>query len=482
MVSIFILFMMMQLLIPRQVFSKEDLITKEERAFLDDFGQIEMMMDEKFPPISYYDNETEEYQGIAVEVIEQLAVLLDFDYQIIKDDRLSWSDKLEKIKNNELDLLAGASVKEDRMEYGYFNKKAYFETNYAIIGSIENHINIRELSDIANYKVGLIRETGINELIRENISSETPIKYFYTMEEGLVSLKNQEIDLLTDNEAVFIDEYFKDNRFDFEIIYSIDEPVKSYAFLSPKTEEGLMLTQILDKGMKELDLDQIVANHYENKSIFKYYKEYTEELRQENVIKNIILGSLAFIVLVILVLIAIINLRSKELRLASRTDYLTNLKNRNALFDDYEKRSKLKGKQVYFIDLDDFKSVNDNYGHDAGDEVLRASSERLMQLAPDSDIYRMGGDEFLIITDRKQADLGGKILKSIQEPVIYRGEECKVYASVGYLGADDFGESSLNEIINLADHAMLEAKSNGKNNILKVNERIISNNSDGKRR
>ncbi|WP_168203345.1 GGDEF domain-containing protein [Oceanispirochaeta crateris] len=252
------------------------------------------------------------------------------------------------------------------------------------------------------------------------------------------------------------------------------DKIKNYAFFTAKTEEGLKLSHILDKGMKEINLDLIVSDRYKNKSIFAYYKEYSENLGKENELRNYILIGLIFTVIIILSIVLLIKIKNNELELQVKTDHLTKLKNRNSLFEDYHKREKLNGKIVYFIDLDDFKFINDNYGHDAGDVVLRSISERLSKIAPNSNIYRMGGDEFLLITDNNERNFGEEILNIIQLPILYKKKECRVGGSIGYVNTDDFVESELHEIINLADYAMLEAKANGKNHILKVSSEMIS--------
>lgn len=470
---ILIVFIIAHLLNTSIVFSQNTLLSKDERNFLKKLGQIQVLVDDNFPPISYFDNENNDYGGIAVEVIRQLSEILDFEYRIIRDESLTWNDKLKMIENNQVHLLGGASINDERGKYSYFTEKAYFETNYAIIGSVDNHKTIRDLSDIGKYRIGLIRETGINELILASVATGTSIKYYETMDQALLSLKNNEIDLITDNEAVFIDEYFNNQRFDFEVLYSIYSRIKQYAYMTPKTEEGLKLSKILDKGLKEIDIDSIVDDRYQNKSIFKYYKEYSEELRQVNIVKNFLLVGLAFVVSIILGIIGVIRIRNKELTALARTDNLTKLGNRNALFEDYKKREKLNAKRVYFIDLDDFKFINDNYGHDAGDEVLKGLAKRLLEFTPKSDIYRMGGDEFLLISENSEENFGEKLISIIQEPIIYEKKECKVHGSIGYLETSDFVELDLHEIINLADYAMLEAKAAGKNNILKVNTGMI---------
>ena len=80
----------------------------------------------------------------------------------------------------------------------------------------------------------------------------------------------------------------------------------------------------------------------------------------------------------------------------SRHDGLTGLLNRLALEDDAQK---IDGREmtVYMIDVNYFKKINDKYGHMAGDEILRETSERLKKLFPEGRLYRYGGDEFLII-------------------------------------------------------------------------------------
>lgn len=102
---------------------------------------------------------------------------------------------------------------------------------------------------------------------------------------------------------------------------------------------------------------------------------------------------------------SLINVSSNTVRLTedntvlentSRHDGLTGLLNRLALEDDAQK---IDGREmtVYMIDINYFKEINDQYGHVAGDEILRETSERLKQLFPGGRHYRYGGDEFLVI-------------------------------------------------------------------------------------
>jgi len=165
--------------------------------------------------------------------------------------------------------------------------------------------------------------------------------------------------------------------------------------------------------------------------------------------------------------------KNLELEKQARTDNLTQLLNRNALFEDYQLDDKLKGKRIYYIDLDNFKYINDNYGHFVGDEVLKTIANRLSKVAPNTNIYRMGGDEFLIISPNFSNKLGQDLLEAINEPILYKDIENIVSASIGYLNTDDFDNYDLTRVINLSDIAMFEAKSNGKNCIHKVSIDMI---------
>lgn len=452
---------------PSLIFAKDDILNKRERDLLESLSPLIIMVDDGFAPISYYDSDSNQFGGIAVEVIKQLSQSLDFEYSIIRDESLTWSDKINKIKSGEINVLGGVSYNKERTDYGYFNSLYYFSTNYSLIGNINNHILLQNIKDISKYNLGLVKNAAINPYL-ESLSASNNITYYNSMEEGLKALSLEEIDLVAENEAVFIEEYFNDKRFDFEILLPIYEAQKSYAFLFPKDEDHKLLATIFDKGMEEIDLDKIVIERYQNKSIFSYYKAYLDDLRVESFQKTIILVGLSLVIFAGLVFVIVMRIRNKELTQASETDYLTQLKNRAALFKDYGSSKDLENKLIYFIDLDDFKNVNDTYGHKVGDEVLLWVADSLKAIAPQADIYRMGGDEFILISSDKDVNIGQRILNKIKLPITYKDQFIQVYASVGYISTSKFKDLDLSQFINLADHAMLKVKASGKNNILEV--------------
>jgi diguanylate cyclase (GGDEF)-like protein len=156
-----------------------------------------------------------------------------------------------------------------------------------------------------------------------------------------------------------------------------------------------------------------------------------------------------------------------ELENASVTDSLTGLYNRRYLSHLYQNGAD-KQFSVMFIDIDDFKDVNDTYGHDVGDLLLLEIAARLKQGVRKSDVLvRYGGDEFLIcfqhLVDNNDIEfVAGKIRDSIKEPFLIRDHTIQVSASIGISANYGLG-SSLKELISDADQAMYGIKQNEKN-------------------
>ena len=125
------------------------------------------------------------------------------------------------------------------------------------------------------------------------------------------------------------------------------------------------------------------------------------------------------------------------------------------------------GVAVLFVDLDDFKTINDVLGHAAGDEVLRITAARLKGALRDGDVAaRLGGDEFAIMVTgshdvRHAAAVSDRILEALHEPIQTTGRTLFVQASVGIAMAAS-GDDDASEMMRNADIAMYLAKGQGK--------------------
>jgi diguanylate cyclase (GGDEF)-like protein/PAS domain S-box-containing protein len=153
-------------------------------------------------------------------------------------------------------------------------------------------------------------------------------------------------------------------------------------------------------------------------------------------------------------------------------DSLTQLPNRLLLEDRFRQlhfqANRSNGRvAVIVIDLDDFKDINDQHGHPAGDALLRTIANRLTKTVRQSDtVARLGGDEFIILAaleDAEEASLvAGKVFEQLQKPVHWKGTELHCSCSLGVALYPDQGDD-FNTLYHAADQAMYKAKSGGKN-------------------
>jgi diguanylate cyclase (GGDEF)-like protein len=166
--------------------------------------------------------------------------------------------------------------------------------------------------------------------------------------------------------------------------------------------------------------------------------------------------------------------KSQKLEEAARTDPLTQLPNRRAIEAWASKQLRGAARHgfpfwVVVADLDSFKSINDTFGHEAGDDVLRQFADILRKNTRASDICgRLGGDEFLVVLTHIKPGNIEKTVSKFREPLAklsfpFQGKSISVTASFGVAGfhGRDLGEFS--KLLRQADLMLYEAKRGGRN-------------------
>ncbi len=243
---------------------------------------------------------------------------------------------------------------------------------------------------------------------------------------------------------------------------------------------GLIFFTIMSINAKKMntDLRAFLVLGYDNNLLMEQLnkeKLNTETLNQELVMKN------------------------KALQRISRIDTLTGLKNRHYLFDilkprveneinslwmektgvNKRKQSQLSGYGVISIDLDHFKKVNDTYGHDSGDMVLKQFSKILCETVRQDDVIaRVGGEEFIIILkDTEESNLSilaEKIRLNVENSIfkVTDDREIRITCSLGLIFYPFFnhhpGDLGVKHVFSLVDKALYLAKKNGRNLVVKV--------------
>lgn len=161
-----------------------------------------------------------------------------------------------------------------------------------------------------------------------------------------------------------------------------------------------------------------------------------------------------------------------RIRYLALYDQLTGLANRSLLSDRLmtairQARRSSGQLALLFLDFDGFKAINDRFGHDAGDEVLAVSGQRLRQALRESDTpARIGGDEFVVLLPdvtvvSTAAHVAEKLLTVIQEPIPWMQHFLQVGVSIGVALYPDHGDTA-DELLSHADDAMYAAKLAGK--------------------
>lgn len=173
----------------------------------------------------------------------------------------------------------------------------------------------------------------------------------------------------------------------------------------------------------------------------------------------------------------------EELIQTARYDTLTGLPNR-VMFQDYLGKALARADRsqrslaVMFLDLDGFKAVNDNFGHQAGDQLLQLVAQRLVNCVRVGDLVsRLGGDEFtLVIEDGETAHLetvARKILQAIEKPYDLGFHQAHVSTSIGIAIYPECG-SDVQSLLQKADGAMYKIKKSGKKGYAFCHREVVS--------
>jgi diguanylate cyclase (GGDEF)-like protein len=160
-----------------------------------------------------------------------------------------------------------------------------------------------------------------------------------------------------------------------------------------------------------------------------------------------------------------------EMRRLANVDSLTNLANRHCFYmqlESLKKQNQFTAFTLFFLDLDNFKNVNDSLGHGVGDLVLQNVAKRLLQTVRSNDLLaRLGGDEFAIISPCEDSatqagQLAQRLLNTFVAPCVINGKNLQIGCSIGIALAPDHGRDT-ETLLKNADMALYAAKSAGRN-------------------
>lgn len=235
-------------------------------------------------------------------------------------------------------------------------------------------------------------------------------------------------------------------------VLSVTRPVQRLTAATRQLANGLVRTRVPRGGVSELDELAVAFN-----SMAEQLEKAETQVRSYNA-----------------ELEARVDDRTRELQFLANHDPLTQLPNRRQLFvhlDEVLHRARRAGSRVafLFIDLDNFKTINDSLGHAFGDRVLQAMSERLRLHPPFARCFsaRLGGDEFTVVCENvgnvaevEKICLG--MIEDFQRSIPIQGRELRISVSVGAAVYPDHATDS-QSLLRAADAALFQAKELGRN-------------------
>lgn len=422
-----------------------------------------------WPPMEFVDNAGKP-AGVTVDMFNLLSERLKLHFEIKVYN--SFEPMLSDLKQQNIDLIANISEREDRRNFAVFTDE-FWSTQWAAI-SLGGSASITSTGDLNNKKVAVYQDYQLAKHLN-NTYPQIKVVPVPNLAHGLTILQNAEVDYVLDSVEAAT-EMLKQHGHMYMRIQILDD-LPSFASLIAVRKDYAPLVGILNKGLRSVSKDerQQLYQKWFNFQITKgINKEQLNRLMWQVGGAAVVL--LAFFVLWNLSLRREIRLRrqaEQKMRFMATHDDLTRLPNRSLIRERLEQALLQHARHnellaILFIDLDGFKQVNDVFGHDAGDELLLKLATLLQEQVRKSDtVARFGGDEFVILLtgllNRDDAAIvAQKILYQLAAPVTLSVGDVQVGASIGIAVYPDDGTDSA-KLLKVADSLMYRIKQQGKN-------------------
>ncbi|WP_153914530.1 diguanylate cyclase domain-containing protein [Shewanella sp. TC10] len=447
---------------------KQIFISNKEKKYLDSLGAIKLGYLTQWAPMEYQ-NELGEFSGINKEVIDIITAQLSID--IIPVAYQNW-DKLNKDLQNGSIHLVGSMAKNINREPALEFTKGYWPSPWAIATTLTQQ-PLFNLSQYNGKRIAVVKGYNLINLLRQQFPG-LDIVLVDSTQAGLEAVSSGRVDLFIE-QVVTLAYVLNEGEFpDLKMALVADlTEQKSHIGVYPKLKQ---IVPLLNRAIETID---------ETKQQQMYQKWVAVDLRSEadkyqKWFKIVLLGLLIISVITFIVFlgnkrlkleIALRKTAEKKIKFVAEHDPVTKLPNRGLLDDrlavaiSAHEREQVKF-ALLFIDLDKFKSVNDQHGHHIGDALLINIASALKSVVRKSDtVSRFGGDEFVILLNRIDsaecaAKVADNIIKVLSKPITVEEIKLVTYASIGIAVFPDDGDDAI-ALLQSADKKMYKVKKQG---------------------
>jgi len=444
-------------------------LTKEEKEFIKN-TTVHCATTSTWAPFNIKDEDNNLY-GLGLDYINLIKKHTGLNIEC--KEYPMWSDVVFALKSKQTDLTPATSISDDKENYGSFTIP-YLTYPIAIATTIDK-VFISSAAYLENKKVAVGKGYSTKAILLKEYPN---INFIETenIDEALLLLSKGKVDAVVDILPVLSYNITKLGMANLKIVGTTQVKFDMRMMIRNDYEYSPLLS-ILNKGLKDITLEE--KTKLSNKWVsVKFPKKVDYILILKIVIPLLLL--LIYFIYYNRKLNKEIKLRKeiqKKLEHQINIDPLTNLYNRRFLEKESPQLiSSCKRYDETFslvaIDVDYFKKINDSYGHDIGDKVLKVLASKLLELTRPSDmILRVGGEEFLIILPKTDIDgayvVARKILKGVRaiNVAVDKDINCSITVSVGVATFDDRKDSTIDDVLKRADVALYEAKNDGRNTI-----------------
>ena len=435
-------------------------LTPIEQEYLKKKKVINMCVDPDWMPFEKIENG--QHIGMAADYFNIIKEKTNLDIELIKTT--SWSESLDFTKQRKCDILSFLMTTPERKKYLDFTT-AYFKA--PIVMATKSDVPfINDFNSLKGKKLGLPKGYAFIEILRVEYPDLTIVEVD-NIDDGLKKVVQGEIYGYIGTLATIGYSFQKKFTGELKISGKFDG---TWDFSVGVRNDDPILLNIFQKAVNSIDKES------EQKILNKWLSiNYVKETDYSLLLKTI--GGFVLILSIIL-FFYFKQMRLKEqLQLLSITDSMTKLFNRRYFENTAEhyfesvKRNKTD-LSLIMIDVDNFKQVNDNYGHKIGDLVLIELANILLNQSRKSDIVcRFGGEEFIILlpqTNLEGADfMAEKIRKYIEKSILSLDDskQLKFTISLGVSQVNILVDKNIEDCIKRSDDALYEAKDLGKNRV-----------------
>jgi len=435
------------------------LLTEDEKEYLEKKKRILMCIDPQWYPFEVIQNK--KHIGIAADVMKNFEEKLGIPIEYVPVK--SWQESIELAKKRECDIFSLASRTPSRLEYMNFTSP--YLTLPIVIATTNEKLFTDDLKSLQNKKIAAVQGYSIIEKIKS--------KYPY-LEIVEVKSIHEGLNLVLEGKAYgYIDNLMVVSSYiqkDFTGLLKVSSRLNDSLYFSVATRnDEPLLNEIFEKLVQSLDEQSM-------QMIFNRWVSTIEEVTSYN--KDFIITLFVIFIAIIAVFLYrqyLLQRYNKALLKLSITDNLTGLYNRLKTDEKLEEEQKkvLRYESycctILLLDVDHFKRINDNFGHQIGDKVLQEIATVLKNSVRDTDIVgRWGGEEFLIILPNTNKEEGFKVGMKLKDNIashhFYQINQVnQVTISLG--GFELQNNISVNEAMSQVDKALYESKNKGRNQV-----------------